>query len=67
MLIELIRKQIRTCGVSRYEISRQSGVGQDILCKIMQGGSCKAETVDILLKYFGFQVVKKHKQERGKK
>jgi hypothetical protein len=66
MLIELIRKQIRTCGKSRYEISRATGIGQAVLCKIMKGGSCKAETVDALLKYFGFVVVKKHKAKGGK-
>ena len=66
MLIELIRKQIRTCGVSRYEISKQTGVEQAVLCKIMQGGNCRTETVDALLKYFGFEVVKKHKLKTRK-
>jgi copper homeostasis protein CutC len=66
MLIELIRKQIRTCGKSRYEISKQTGIEQAVLCKIMQGGSCKAETVEALLKYFGFEVVHKAKKEKSK-
>lgn len=67
MLIELIRKQIRACGKSRYQISKDTGVEQAVLCKIMQGGGCKTETADALLKYFGFQVVKKYKQKRQAK
>lgn len=62
MLIELIRKQIQACGKSRYEISQDTGVEQAVLCRIMKGGSCKAETVEILLEYFGFEI----KQKRGK-
>jgi hypothetical protein len=67
MLIELLRRQIKTCGKSRYRIFKDTGVKQAVLCRLMQGSGCKAETVDVLLKYFGFVIVKKHKQERGKK
>jgi hypothetical protein len=62
MLMELIRKQIRTCGKRRSVISRETGVEEAVLCRIMKGGSCKAETVEILLEYFGFEI----KQKRGK-
>ena len=65
MLIELIRRQIKTCGKSRYVISKDTGVEQAVLCKIMKGGSCKAETVEILLKYFGFEI--KHKKAKTRK
>jgi hypothetical protein len=67
MLIELLRKQIQTCGKSRYRISQDTGIEQSVLCRILQGKTCEAKTVEILLKYFGFEIVKKHKQERGKK
>jgi D-alanine-D-alanine ligase-like ATP-grasp enzyme len=67
MIIELIRKQIKTCGKSRYEISRQTGIEEAVLCRILQGGSCKAETVEALLEYFGFEIVrKKVKAKKGK-
>ena len=62
MIIEMIRKQIRSCGKSRYQISKETGVDKAALCRIMQGGSCKAETADILLKYFGLTIVKKTKK-----
>ena len=63
MLMELIRNEIRNCGESRYVIAKETGVDKAALCRIMQGGSCKAETIDILLSYFGLTVTKK-KQER---
>ena len=64
MIIEKIRKRIMTSGKSMNQISRETGIDKAALCRIMQGGSCKVETVDILLKYFGFELVqKKRKQE----
>ncbi len=64
MIIEEIRKQIKKCGKSRYRISKDTGIDEAALCRIMQGGSCKAETVDILLDYFGFVITKDKKKAR---
>ena len=60
--MELIRKQIETCGKSRYRISKDTGIDKAALSRIMKGGSCKAETADILLKYFGLEVKPKKKK-----
>lgn len=59
MIIETIRKQIRNCGKTRYRISKETGVGEDQLCRIMQGRTCTVETADLLLKYFGLTIAKK--------
>ncbi len=69
MLIEEMRKYIRTCGKSRYRISKETGIEQAVLCRIMQGGSCKVETADKLLEYFGLTIAKKKtaKKSRAKK
>jgi DNA transposition AAA+ family ATPase len=64
MIIEQIRKHIEKCGKSRYQISKETGIDEAALCRIMQGGSCKVETADILLKYFGLEL--KPKKKRGK-
>ena len=64
--MDQIRKQIKTCGKSRYQISKETGIDKAALCRIMQGGSCKAETADILLEYFGFELVAKKGKKRGK-
>lgn len=63
-IIESLRKEIRTCGKSRYRISKDTGIDQAALCRIMQGGSCKVETVEILYKYFGFEMKPKKKKAR---
>ncbi|MFC1635846.1 hypothetical protein ACFL5Z_13485 [Planctomycetota bacterium] len=63
----MIREQIETCGKSRYQISKETGIDKAALCRIMQGGSCKAETADILLKYFGFELVEKKRKKKAAK
>lgn len=63
MLIELIRKQIQNCDKSRYQISQDTGIDEAALCRIMQGGSCKVETAEILLKYFGYELRKKKRKK----
>ena len=62
MIIEIIRKRIEKSGKSLNQISRDTGIDKAALSRIMQGGSCKVETADILFKYFGLTVT-----ERGKK
>ena len=59
MIIEEIKRQIERSGKSRYQISKETGIDEAALCRIAQGGSCKAETADILLKYFGMRLSKK--------
>lgn len=64
MIIEMLRKRIKTSGKSLNQIGKDTGVDKAALCRIMQGGSCKVETADVLLKYFGYTLVK---GKRGKK
>lgn len=64
MIIETIRKHIKSCGKSRYQISKETGIDQAALCRFMQGKTCTVETADTLLKYFGLVIVKKHKPKR---
>lgn len=61
-IIEILRKEIETCGKSRYRIAKDTKVDKAVLFRIKQGGSCKAETVDILLKYFGYEVKRKKRK-----
>ncbi len=66
MIIETIRKQIESCGKTRYRISKETGVAEAQLCRIMQGKTCTVETADVLLKYFGIKLVAKKGKKRGK-
>ena len=64
MIIETLRKQIKKSGLSRYRISQDTGVDQATLCRLMQGKTITVETADILLKYFGLELVKKTSRKR---
>ena len=60
MIIEEIRKRIKKCRISRYQISKDTGIDAAALCRIMQGGGCKVETADKLLEYFDLKLVNRH-------
>ena len=64
-MIEIIMKEIETCGRTRYRIAQDTGVSQAQLHRLINGGSLKAETIGTLLEYFGYEVRKK--KGRGKK
>jgi hypothetical protein len=58
-VIEIIRKEIETCGKTRYRIAHDTGVSEAQLHRFMNNGSLKAETVGVLLEYFGYEIRKK--------
>jgi plasmid maintenance system antidote protein VapI len=58
-IIEIILKEIKTCGKTRYRIAQDTGVSEVQLHRLVNGGTLQAETVGILLKYFGYRLVKK--------
>lgn len=64
MIMDRIRQEIQNCGKTRYQISQETGIDQAALCRIMQGGSCKAQTLETLLEYFGFAIMKKRSSEK---
>lgn len=67
MIIEEIRKQIRASGQSLNQIGRETGIDKAALSRIMNGGSCKVETADILFKYYGLTIAKRDKKKAGEK
>ena len=60
MILKEIRKYIKRGPVSRYKISKDTGIDAAALCRIMQGKSCKVETADKLLEYFDLKIVDKY-------
>ena len=67
MILEAIAKAIKKSGKSRYQISKETGIDNAILCRIVTGsgtGSCSTKTADILCKYFGLEL--KPKKKKGK-
>ncbi len=63
-IIEIIRKEIKTCGRSRYRIACDTGISENQLHRVIYGGSLKAETAGLLLKYFGYEIRKKKGRKR---
>ena len=66
MIIENIAKAIEKSGKSRYQINKDTGIDQAVLCRIVSGGSCSIETADILCKYLEIRLMVKS-QEKEKR
>ncbi|MFC1781110.1 helix-turn-helix domain-containing protein [Planctomycetota bacterium] len=67
MILELLKKEIRQCGLSRYEIAKRTGVSQAQLCRFMKGQSFQCETADLLLQFFGYELKKMKRTKAGEK
>jgi hypothetical protein len=67
MIVEAIRKHIKTCGKTRYRISQDTGVDEATLCRIAAGRTCSTDTADILCKYLGLELVAKKRRKAKKK
>jgi len=61
-IAKTIRKEFKTCGKSRYQIAKESGISEPVLCRIAKGRPCETDTANILLKYFGYSLTK---EKRG--
>lgn len=66
MIIEKIRKRIEQSGKSLNQIGRDTGIDKAALSRIMNGGSCKVETADILLDYFEIQLAARRRKRKSK-
>ena len=65
MITELIQNAIRSSGVSRYAISKATGIGQDHLCHFLKGeSSMSLATVDKVLDALGLEVSIKPRSTR---
>lgn len=69
MIINEIRKCIESSGKSLNQIGRETAIDKAALSRMMNGGSCKAETLEKLLSYFGYEIRKKipSKKSRAEK
>ena len=67
MILENIAKAIKKSGKSRYQIAKDTGIDQAVLCRIATGsgtGSCSTKTADILCRYLGLELVAKKKRRK---
>ncbi len=56
-------KAIEQSGQSRYQIYKDTGIDQSVLHKIMNGGGCSIQTLEILCEYLGLELVAKKKKK----
>ncbi len=56
MILERITKAIEKSKKTRYQISKETGVDESVLCRVVSGGSCSIKTADILCKYLGLEL-----------
>ena len=61
MIMENVAKAIKESGKSRYQIYKDTGIDQSVLHKIVNGGGCSVQTLEILCKYLGLELVRKRK------
>ena len=66
MILKAIAKAIKDSGRTRYEICKDTGIDQAVLCRIVSGGSCSMKTADRLCKYLGLELTPKKKPRRKK-
>jgi hypothetical protein len=62
MILERIAEAIEKSGKTRYQISKDTGIDNAVLCRIIQGGSCSTKTADILCKYLGLELISRRKK-----
>lgn len=68
MIIEKIAEAIKKFGKSRYRISKETGIDQAVLCRIVSGsvkGQCSLETADKFCKYLGLELTPKSKKRKA--
>ena len=64
LILESITKAISKSGKTRYQISKETGIDEAVLCRIVSGGSCSMKTADILCKYLKLKLVSSKKKAR---
>lgn len=57
---ETIKREILSCGVSRYQISRDTKIEESALSRFVNDKrGLGQDALDILAEYFGFKLVKR--------
>ena len=59
-----IRRAIETCGLTRYRIAKETGVGEDVLSRFMAGQSANIANLDPVAKLLRLTIVMKGPPER---
>ena len=63
-LSDQIRDAARRTGLTRYAISKETGISQPTLMRFMEGRVVTSETLDILAEYLGLRLEKPPQRSR---
>ncbi len=67
-LSEQVRQAIDTCGITRYQISQDTGIDQATLCRFMGGyGGLSIPVLDTLGEYLGLRIVADRPKSKANK
>ena len=61
-IAEIIRKEIAKSKKSRYRIANDTGISEVQLSRLVKGKTLTAETLGVLLDYFGYKLAKRKKR-----
>ena len=61
MIMGKLAEAIKKSGKSRYQIYKDTDIDQSVLHKIVNGGGCSVQTLEILCEYLGLELVAKKK------
>jgi DNA transposition AAA+ family ATPase len=66
-LTEQVRQAIETCGKTRYQISKDTGIDQATLCRFMGGkGGLSNPILDTLGEYLRLRIVADKPENKGR-
>jgi hypothetical protein len=55
-----LRREIENCGRTRYRISKETGISQEMLCRFCNGTrGVSVESIDILFQNLGLKISKR--------
>lgn len=66
MVMQKLAEAIANSGLSRYEIWQQTGIDQSVLHRIVNGGSCSVQTLEVLCEYLGLELVQKKRRKKAR-
>jgi len=62
-----LRRIVETCGISRYQISKETGIDESTLSRFVHGERCLSEkNLDQLGEYLGLRIVTDKPKSKGR-
>ena len=67
-LSERLRRAVRQCGMTRYALSKQTGIPECTLSRfVVKGRGLSLHNLDVLVEALGLELVAKQRRKRAKK